>query len=170
MGIWYAGRMKYRFHDLELDAGRGLLRRDGEEVDLEPRAFAVLSFLVAHRDRVVSKDELVEAVWDGRFVSDDAISTAVKAVRRAVNDSGAEQNSVRTLRGRGFRFVAPVEVVVAAEVAAASIGDAIVACSHEAQVQDTAQTAAEEVEAARQLVKRAVRRAMQISISPFAAK
>ena len=76
MGIWYAGRMKYRFHDLELDAGRGLLRRDGEEVDLEPRAFAVLSFLVAHRDRVVSKDELVEAVWDGRFISDDAIPAA----------------------------------------------------------------------------------------------
>ncbi|MEQ9241380.1 winged helix-turn-helix domain-containing tetratricopeptide repeat protein [Roseovarius indicus] len=110
--------MKYRFHDLELDAGRGLLRRDGEEVDLEPRAFAVLSFLVAHRDRVVSKDELVEAVWGGRFISDDAISTAVKAVRRAVNDTGAAQKAVRTLRGRGFRFVAPVEVVVAAEVAA----------------------------------------------------
>lgn len=110
--------MKYRFHDLELDAGRSLLRRNGEEVDLEPRAFAVLSVLVAHRDRVVSKDELVEAVWGGRFISDDAISTAVKAVRRALNDSGAEQNSVRTLRGRGFRFVAPVQEVTEARAAA----------------------------------------------------
>ena len=110
LGILLNLHMNYRFDDLELDTSRGLLRRGTDEIRLEPRAFTLLCFLVENRDRVVSKDELVEKVWSGRFISDDAISTAMKTVRRALNDTGASQSAIRTMRGRGFRFVAPVRV------------------------------------------------------------
>ncbi|PWJ10323.1 winged helix-turn-helix domain-containing tetratricopeptide repeat protein [Jannaschia seohaensis] len=112
--------MIYRFDDLELDTSRSVLQRGAEEIRLEPRAFALLRVLVENRDRVVSKDELVEKVWSGRFISDDAISTAMKSVRRALNDSGASQSAIRTLRGRGFRFIAPVRVMAPSQASDAA--------------------------------------------------
>ncbi|WP_397543771.1 winged helix-turn-helix domain-containing protein [Roseovarius salis] len=103
--------MIYRFHDLELDTALASLRRGGADVALEPRVFSLLRCLVENRDRVVPKETLVEAVWDGRFISDDAISTAIKELRRAMGDDGRRQNVVKTLRGRGYRFVAPVRMI-----------------------------------------------------------
>lgn len=100
--------MIYRFLDFELDTTREMLCRGDVEIALEPRAYALLCHLVENRDRMVSKDELIEQVWDGQIVSDDAIFTAVKAARRAVGDDGVQQSVVKTLRARGFRFVAPV--------------------------------------------------------------
>ncbi len=100
--------MIYRFQDFELDIARGELRGAEGEVVLEPRAFSLLCLLVENHDRMVSKDEAIEKVWSGRFVSDAAISTALKSVRRALGDDGEAQAMVRTLRGRGFRFAAPV--------------------------------------------------------------
>ena len=78
-------------------------------VPLEPQAFDVLVHLVAHRDRVVPKEELMDAVWGGRFVSETAVTSRIKQVRRALGDDGRAQRIVRTLHGRGYRFVGRVE-------------------------------------------------------------
>ena len=100
--------MVYRFRDCQLDTARYELRRAGIQRRLEPQAFDVLAFLVARRDRVVTRDELLEAVWGHRFVSDATLSSRLKLVRRAVGDSGDRQDVIRTIRGRGYRFVAEV--------------------------------------------------------------
>src|SRR3712207_3755414 len=94
--------------DLELDTAVFELRRDGRPVPVEPQVFDVLAYLVAHRDRVVAKEELMDAVWGGRFVSESAVTSRVKQVRRALGDDGHEQRLVRTHHGRGYRFVGPV--------------------------------------------------------------
>lgn len=100
--------MVYRFRDCQLDTARYELRRAGVQRRLEPQAFDVLAFLIAHRDRVVTRDELLDAVWGHRFVSDATLSSRLKLVRRAVGDSGDRQDVIRTIRGRGYRFVAEV--------------------------------------------------------------
>ena len=92
----------------ELDEGLYELRREGAGVPLEPQAFDVLVHLVRHRDRVVSKEELMDAVWGGRFVSQTAVTSRIKQVRRALGDDGHAQRLVRTMHGRGYRFVAGV--------------------------------------------------------------
>jgi len=71
--------------------------------------FDVLAHLIAHRDRVVTKDELLDAVWGDRFVSESALTTRIKQVRQAVGDDGQAQRVIKTLHGRGYRFVAPIE-------------------------------------------------------------
>lgn len=100
--------MRYDFGDFTLDTDIGQLSHAGEEVQVEPRAFTLLCHLVANSDRLVSKDELVEVIWDGRIVTDAAISTLVKTVRRSVGDDGKAQRLIRTVHGRGFRFVGPL--------------------------------------------------------------
>ena len=101
--------MRYRFGDHTLDTGTLELLDGSTEVDLEPQAFAVLVHLVRHRDRVVPKEELLDEVWGSRFVSESALTTRIKQVRRAVGDNGREQRVVRTHHGRGYRFVAAVD-------------------------------------------------------------
>ena len=96
------------FDDLELDTALFELRRGGAKVPLEPQAFDVLAYLVAHRDRVVPKEELMDAIWGGRFVTEAAVTSRIKQVRRAVGDDGQAQRVIRTVHGRGYRFVAPV--------------------------------------------------------------
>jgi pimeloyl-ACP methyl ester carboxylesterase len=93
---------------IELDEQLFEVRRDGAPVSLEPQAFDVLVYLVRNRDRVVPKEELMDAVWGGRFVSETAVTSRIKQVRRAVGDDGQAQRIIRTLHGRGYRFVAPV--------------------------------------------------------------
>lgn len=102
--------MRYRFGSHVLDTRTLQLSADGAEVSLEPQAFAVLCHLVENHDRVVSKEELLDTVWGSRFVSESALTTRIKQVRRGVGDTGKEQQIVRTFHGRGYRFVAPVEV------------------------------------------------------------
>ncbi|MCZ7528530.1 MAG: alpha/beta fold hydrolase [Acidimicrobiia bacterium] len=101
--------MRYRFDDYLLDTSRFELRRDGEPVHVEPQVFDVLAHLVEHRDRVVPKPELLDAVWGDQFVSESALTTRLKQLRKAVGDSGSEQRIVRTVHGRGYQFVAAVE-------------------------------------------------------------
>jgi len=98
------------FTDLELDTALFELRRDGRAVPMEPQAFDVLAYLVAHRDRVVPKEELMDAIWGGRFVTEAAVTSRIKQVRRAVGDDGQVQGVIRTVHGWGYRFVAPVSV------------------------------------------------------------
>jgi pimeloyl-ACP methyl ester carboxylesterase len=92
----------------ELDTSTFELRRDGVAVPLEPQAFDVLVHLVTHRDRVVPKEELMDVVWGGRFVTEAAVTSRIKQVRRALGDDGQTQGVVRTVHGRGYRFVAEV--------------------------------------------------------------
>ena len=102
--------MIYAFDDFELDTRRAELRLRGEPLPLEPRVFSLLCLLVENRDRVVPREEMIEKVWDGRFISEAALSTAIHGVRRALGDEGRRPAILRTVRGRGFRFVAPVDL------------------------------------------------------------
>ncbi len=77
-------------------------------IAVEPQVFDLLAYLIAHRDRVVDKRELLDEVWGTRFVTESALTSRVKAARRAVGDSGQEQWAIRTTHGRGYRFVADV--------------------------------------------------------------
>ncbi|MEM9707679.1 MAG: winged helix-turn-helix domain-containing protein [Pseudomonadota bacterium] len=97
--------MKYLFDDFEVDLSLRELRAGGERRPIEPKAFDLLVMLIENRARVVAKDELVDRLWDGRFITDSAMSTAVKAVRQAIRDDGRTQRFIRTVHGRGFRFV-----------------------------------------------------------------
>ena len=108
-------------NSIELDEGLFELRRDGASVSLEPQAFDVLLYLIRHRDRVVAKDELMDEVWGGRFVSETAVTSRIKQVRRALGDDGQAQRLVRTLHGRGYRFVAEVTDTTLIEPAAAPV-------------------------------------------------
>ena len=100
--------MAYLFADCELDCERRELRRGGTAVHLEPQVFDVLVHLVQSHDRVVTKDELLQAVWNGRVVSEDALTSRIGAVRRAIGDTGERQQLLRTVPRRGFRFVGEV--------------------------------------------------------------
>ncbi|TQR84802.1 transcriptional regulator [Mycobacterium hodleri] len=95
----------WQFGDFVLDLPRYELRRNGNVVRVEPQVFDVLTQLVKHHDRVVTKTELFESVWGGRFVGDAALSSRVKAIRHALGDSGQLQHTIRTVRGRGYQFV-----------------------------------------------------------------
>ena len=100
--------MLYRFGEHILDT-EGIELHDGSvAVALEPQAFLLLQFLIENRERVVSKDEIIQAVWDGRAVSDSALTYAMNTVRRAVGDDGKAQAVIKTFPRRGFRFVAEV--------------------------------------------------------------
>lgn len=98
-----------RFDRYEIDPARFRLVRDGEEIRIEPRAFDLLRVLLEQRDRVVTKAQLLDQVWGTQYVSDAALTTALRSVRRAIGDTGAQQRLIRTVHGRGYQFVAPVE-------------------------------------------------------------
>lgn len=98
--------MVYAFGDFELDAGKRELRAGGAVTLIEPQVFAVLLFLLENRERVVSKQDLIDAIWEGRAISDSALSSRIKSARKALGDDGAAQKFIRTVHGIGFRFVA----------------------------------------------------------------
>ncbi len=110
--------MLWRIGPFELDGERFELRRDGTAVAVEPQVLSVLMHLVVHRDRLVTRDELVDSVWNGRIVSDAAISSRITSARHALGDSGERQTMIRTVHGKGFRFVHDVETAVPAAAAA----------------------------------------------------
>lgn len=119
--------MLYRFDDCTLDATRRELRRGDALVDVEPQVFDLLEFLVGARDRVVSRDDLFAAIWQGRVVSDATLASRISSARAAIGDTGEDQRLIRTLPRKGFRFVGTVQedapvalapVAVAAEPAA----------------------------------------------------
>jgi len=95
----------YLFDDFVMDTDRRELRAGCSSIDVEPQVFDLLEYLIRHRDRVVSRDELIESIWGGRVVSESALSTRINAVRSAVSDSGNQQRLIKTLPRRGVRFV-----------------------------------------------------------------
>jgi len=102
--------MIYIFGDHALDTHLYELRHSGTPCPLGPQVFNVLAYLIAHRDRVVTKDELIEHLWPAQCVSDATVHQHVTAARKAIGDSGQQQCIIKTLRSRGYRFIAPVEV------------------------------------------------------------
>src|SRR5262245_27106844 len=101
--------LDFRFADFEIDLGQHELRRSGEIVPIEPQVFDLLVHLVRNRERTVTKDELLGTIWKGRTVSEAALSSRIKAARKAVGDNGDVQAFIRTIPKRGFRFVGEVE-------------------------------------------------------------
>ena len=100
--------MIYNFGDDSLDTDRQELLRGAELVVIEPQVFDLLHYLIRHRERVVSKDDLIAHVWKGRIVSDSTLTSRITSARRAIGDSGDEQRLIRTVARRGFRFVGEV--------------------------------------------------------------
>ncbi|MBL9051487.1 MAG: winged helix-turn-helix domain-containing protein [Tabrizicola sp.] len=101
--------MHYVFGAYSLYPDRAELTGPDGTVRLEPKAFAILRLLVENHDRVVSREEMIEVIWGGRFISDAAVSTALKFARKAVGDDGERQTMIRTIHGLGHRFVASVD-------------------------------------------------------------
>jgi pimeloyl-ACP methyl ester carboxylesterase len=95
----------YRFDQFSVDVGGRELRRGNIMIEIEPQVFDVLVYLIEHRDRVVSKEELFEAIWEGRAVSESALTSRINAARSAVGDTGASQRWIRTSARKGYRFV-----------------------------------------------------------------
>jgi TolB-like protein len=98
----------YLFNDFALDTDRRELRRGPQLVSMAPQVFDLLEYLIRNRERVVSKDDLLATIWDGRIVSDSALSTRINATRCALDDTGEEQRLIRTLPRKGVRFIGVV--------------------------------------------------------------
>ena len=105
--------MLYAFDGYQLDTQRYELRHGGALCALERQGFNVLVYLVQHRDRVVTKDELMEQLWPNQSVSESTLTQRLRAARRALGDSGREQRLIKTVHGRGYRFIAAVEEHIA---------------------------------------------------------
>jgi TolB-like protein/Tfp pilus assembly protein PilF len=103
--------MIYRFDQFELDTARFELRENGVPHPLEPQVLDLLFLLVENRERLMSKDEIFEKLWAGRVVSDSALMSRVKTARQALGDSGKTQRFIKTIYGKGFRFVAEVKAM-----------------------------------------------------------
>ncbi|TYC57646.1 hypothetical protein FMN52_13930 [Marinobacter sp. BW6] len=101
--------MIFRFSDFQLDTHQLQLRRAGAVQPLEPLVFDLLTYLVTHRDRIVSRAELLDQLWSGKVVSESALSSAIKAARHALGDSGQTQGLIATFNRRGYRFVADID-------------------------------------------------------------
>ena len=100
--------MLYLFENYALDTGRRELRRGPDLVPLEPQVFDLLAYLIQHRERVVSKDDLLATIWEGRIVSETALTSRISSVRCAIGDDGQQQRLIKTLLRKGIRFVGAV--------------------------------------------------------------
>jgi TolB-like protein len=103
------GSLRYLFEEYAFDTDRRELHRGADVVSVAPQVFDLLDYLIRNRERVVSKDDLINAIWNGRIVSDAALTTRLNAARSAIGDSGEEQRLIKTLPRKGFRFVGTVQ-------------------------------------------------------------
>ncbi len=103
--------MKYQIAEFLIDTARFRISSGDEPIAAEPKVFDLLVYLIRHRDRVVTREELFREVWDGREVSDATLSNHVKSARKILGDSGELQKTILTIRGRGYQFIAPITVI-----------------------------------------------------------
>src|SRR5215510_12293952 len=108
--------MTYLFEDYSLDAERRELRRGTDLISVEPQVFDLLLFLIRNRTRVVSRDDLIAEVWNGRIVSESALYSRITAARQAIGDTGEAQRLIRTVARKGLRFVADVREAHSSEL------------------------------------------------------
>src|SRR3954465_14359178 len=101
--------VQFLFADHTLDTDRRELCRGATPIPVETQVFDLLTYLVQQRERVVSRDDLIAAVWGGRIVSDSTVASRINAARKALGDSGTEQRLIRTISRKGIRFVGCVE-------------------------------------------------------------
>lgn len=101
--------MIFEFRGHRIDTDHRQLTRSGQVIEVQPQVFELIVFLITNRDRVVSKDDLIEHVWDGRIVSDGALNARINAARQALNDDGKSQAVIKTFARKGFRFVAEAD-------------------------------------------------------------
>ncbi len=125
VGSFILDFMIYAFGTVELDLAKAELRADGEPRAVEPQVFALLAYLAEHRDRLVSRDELFEKLWEGRVVSDSALASRIKSARQAVGDDGKSQSVIKTVHGQGLRFVADVRVTHDPSAAVELVNDSL---------------------------------------------
>ena len=100
--------MRYLFEEFAFDTDRRELHRGADVVSIAPQVFDLLVYLIRNREHVVSKDDLIGAIWNGRAVSDAALTTRLNIARSVIGDTGLEQRLIKTLPRKGFRFVGPV--------------------------------------------------------------
>jgi TolB-like protein len=100
--------LRYHFDEFALDTDRRELHRGTEIISIAPQVFDLLVYLIRNRERVVSKEDLINVVWNGRAVSDAALTTRLNVARSVIGDSGEEQRLIKTLQRKGFRFVGTV--------------------------------------------------------------
>ena len=103
--------MVYKFDSYELDTVRFELRNAGTPLPIEPQVFVLLELLISNQGRMISKDEIFEYVWEGRIVSEAALSSRIRSARKAIGDSGKTQRFIKTVHGSGFRFDGEVELM-----------------------------------------------------------
>jgi TolB-like protein len=115
--------LPYHFEDYVLDPARRELRRESHLLPIEPKVFDLLVHLISNRDRVVSKDDLIATIWDGRIVSESALTTCINAARTAIGDTGQAQRLIKTLPRKGVRFVGKVEQRLTGAFTAYSLPD-----------------------------------------------
>ena len=102
-------KVQFLFADYVLDLDRREFTRGSAAIAIGPKVFDLLVYLVQARDRVVTKDELLDTLWSGRIVSESTLTSHINAVRKAIGDSGEEQRLIRTIARKGFRFVGKAE-------------------------------------------------------------
>jgi TolB-like protein len=103
--------LRYLFENYAFDTDRRELHRGADVVSIAPQVFDLLDYLIHNRERVASKDDLIKAIWNGRIVSDAALTTRMNVARSAIGDSGEKQHLIKTLPRKGFRFVGTVQEV-----------------------------------------------------------
>ena len=101
--------MIYKFDQVLLDTEQFRLSLSGEPVPIEPQVFDLLVYLIANRNRVIPRDELLDNLWKGKIVTDATLGVRLKDVRKAIGDSGDRQAYIKTIRGRGYQFVGEVD-------------------------------------------------------------
>lgn len=104
--------MSFEFNDVEIDTKQYRIVRAGRAVPVEPKVFDIIIYLIENRDRLVSRDELFEQIWDARAVSDTTLSNHIKGARKALGDDGEQQHTIKTIRGRGYQFIASIRPAV----------------------------------------------------------
>jgi predicted ATPase/DNA-binding winged helix-turn-helix (wHTH) protein len=102
--------MRFVYGDLAIDPERLVITSAGVDVQVQPQVFDVLSHLLTNRDRVVTKEELLDEIWGDRFVSESALTSRIKSARQLVGDDGISQRAIKTVHGRGYRWIAHVEI------------------------------------------------------------
>jgi DNA-binding winged helix-turn-helix (wHTH) protein len=109
------------FGSCSLDLASARLKRDGRNIPLTPKAFAVLRYLVEHAGRLITKQELFDAIWTDVFVGDAALKVCIREIRRALEDDAQEPRYVETAHRRGYRFIAPVTLTPALSARCSSV-------------------------------------------------